>query len=124
MNSNFLKKVLILIVTSMICSCIIMFIGYLISLFTIFLLKDILFLEGILIIILVILISISGKPLGLSMQAFGSNNAQYVGIANLKVTEKENEILKNKDSFNINFDFNSISIIIGAIFTLIICYFI
>ncbi|GAA0076302.1 hypothetical protein UT300005_06800 [Clostridium sp. CTA-5] len=124
MNSTFLKKFIIFIITSILCGLVIMFIGYLISLFTTFLLKDILFVEGILVIILVILMSISGKPLGLSMQAFGTNNAQYVGTANLKVTEKENELLKNKDSFNINFDFNSISIILGAIFILIISYFI
>jgi len=44
------------------------------------------------VIILGALSSIGGNPMGLSLQALGQTNAQYVANANLEVTKKEKEL--------------------------------
>ena len=53
--------------------------------------ENILFIEGIILVFVGIFASISGDPMGLSMQGLGQNSAQYSASANLEVTKMERE---------------------------------
>lgn len=81
-------------------------------------LKDILFMEGVLTIILGIFSAVEGNPMGLSMQSFGQNNAQYVANANLEITRREKEKMVTKDRIKIGT--STISLVLGGIGCIVI----
>lgn len=86
--------------------------------------KDVLFIEGGIVIILGVLSSISGNSTGLSLQALGQNNAQYVSNANLEISrmEKEKNINSIKNEFKSSV--NMVSLIIGGAVCIIINFII
>lgn len=88
-----------------------------------FLLKDVVFIEGIIFIMLGVFACISGNPMGLSLQSLGQNNTQYNTNANLEVSKIENT---NKSNFKntISISINTVSLILAGIACIIINYII
>jgi len=86
-------------------------------------LKDILFIEGIILVILGVSSFLGGNPTGLSLQGLGQTNAQYIANANLEVTKMEKEktnTIKNNFKTNIS----TVSLVIGGIICIIINFII
>lgn len=77
--------------------------------------ENILFIEGIILVFVGIFASISGDPMGLSMQGFGQNSAQYAANANLEVTKMERE--KSNRKLDVSFAVSTFSLILGGLFT-------
>lgn len=88
-----------------------------------FLLKDVLFIEGIIFIMLGLFACIGGNPMGLSLQSMGQNNAQYTTNANLEVSKMEST---NKSNFKntISVSINTVSLIFAGIVCIVINYII
>lgn len=88
-----------------------------------FLLKDVLFIEGIIFIMLGIFSCIGGNPMGLSLQSLGQNNCQYNTNANLEVSKMENS---NKYKFKntISISTSSVSLILSGTVCILINYII
>lgn len=88
-----------------------------------FLLKDVLFIEGIIFIMLGLFACIGGNPMGLSLQSLGQNNAQYTANANLEVAKMEST---NKYNFKntISVSINTVSLVLAGIICIIINYII
>lgn len=84
--------------------------------------KDILFIEGLILIFIGIFASISGDPMGLSMQGLGQSNAQYIANANLEVSKMEKEKVNAK--INIAFALSTFSLLIGGILSVVITFII
>ena len=82
--------------------------------------KDVLFVEGMVVIILGIFSGISGNSTGLSLQGMGQNNAQYVSNVNLETLKMEKEKTKNNLTPNISIGLNMVSLIIGGAICIII----
>jgi predicted membrane protein len=99
---------------------ILVLIGLLIVNFTTYNLKDVLFIEGIILVILGGLSLVGGNPLGLSLQAMGQNSAQYVANANLEVTKMEKEKNTNRIKSNLRTSINMVSLIIGGVICIVI----
>ena len=90
MNKNLLKSLEKCILWGVIWSIILFIIANILVNLKGFLLKDVLFIEGIIFIMLGIFSCIGGNPMGLSLQSLGQNNAQYNTNANLEVSKMEN----------------------------------
>jgi cobalamin biosynthesis protein CobD/CbiB len=105
-------------------SIIFILIGFIIANFTPYILKDVLFVEGMLIVIVAASSSISGNPLGLSLQALGQNSAQYVANANLEAMKMEKQ--KQYDNFKtgLRSSLNAVSLIIGGVICIVINFMI
>lgn len=88
-----------------------------------FLLKDVLFIEGIIFIMLGLFACIGGNPMGLSLQSMGQNSAQYTSNANLEVSKMES-INKSNFKNTISVSINTVSLILAGIVCLIINYII
>ena len=58
--------------------------------------------------------------MGLSLQALGQNNAQYVASANLEVIKMEKEKHHNKFKTNLRSSLNRVSLTIGGVICVII----
>lgn len=82
--------------------------------------KDVLFIEGIILILGGILSSINGNPKGLSIQGLGSINAQYISNANLEITKMEREKVNIKEE--LKFAFSGIALIISGLVCVVINY--
>lgn len=54
-------------------------------------LRDVIFLEGIIALIIGALSSIGGRSMGLAMNGLCQSNAQYQSTANIEITKRENE---------------------------------
>jgi len=124
MNKSQIKALTKCIVWGILWAIVFIFIGFLIVNFTSYTLKDILFIEGIILIVLGALSSIGGNPTGLSLQALGQDNAQYVANANLEVTKMEKQIHHDNIKTNLRNSFNIISLIIGGAICIIINFII
>ncbi|SDP48904.1 hypothetical protein [Clostridium gasigenes] len=79
-------------------------------------LKDILFIEGILLIAISILSSIGGNPTGLSMQ--GISNPTLTSYTNLETTRSERE--KNPIKQTVSFALSSIALILGGLLLILL----
>ena len=88
-----------------------------------FLLKDVLFIEGIIFIMLGLFACIEGNPMGLSLQSMGQNNAQYTTNANLEVSRMENANKSNLKN-TISVSINTVSLILAGIVCIVINYII
>lgn len=77
--------------------------------------ENILFIEGIILVFVGIFASISGDPMGLSMQGLGQNSAQYAAIANLETTKREKE--KSNRKLNVSIAVSTFSLILGGLFS-------
>lgn len=85
-------------------------------------LKDVLFIEGIILMLCGILSSIKGNPKGLSMQGLGSMNAQYISNANLEITKREREKIDMKEE--VRFAFSGVVLITSGIICVVMNYII
>ena len=85
-------------------------------------LENILFIEGIIAIFIGIFTSISGDPMGSSLQGLGDINAQQISTANLETTRKEKEKVNNR--INISFAVSTFSLFIGGILSVILSFII
>lgn len=84
--------------------------------------ENILFIEGLVLVFGGIFASISGDPMGLSMQGLGQNNAQYITNANLEIAKMEKE--KSGANIDIGFSLSTFSLLIGGILSVIITFLI
>lgn len=87
-------------------------------------LNDVIFVEGILLIIIGLLSSMGGNPSGLYFQGLGNLNAQYVSNLNIEITKKEREKAKNMLKTTISIGCSTMTLVIGGIFSIIINIFI
>jgi hypothetical protein len=83
-------------------------------------LKDVLFIVGLLTLIIVIISSISGNSQGLSLQAFGNNNSQYVANVDFKATQHEK--IEDRPMVSLKSIMTS-TFLISSILSLITAYF-
>ncbi len=104
-------------------SIILVLIGLGIVRFTTYNLKDILFIEGIILVILGVSSFLGGNPTGLSLQGLGQTNAQYIANANLEVTRMEKE-KTNTIKNNFKTSISTVSLVIGGIICIIINFII
>jgi len=120
MNKRENKPLVKYIFFEILLSVILLLIGLVIMYFTNYNFKDVLFVEGMVVIILGIFSGISGNSTGLSLQGMGQNNAQYVSNANLETLKMEKEKTKNNLNPNISIGLNMVSLIIGGAICIII----
>lgn len=104
-------------------SIILVLIGLGIVRFTTYNLKDILFIEGIIFVILGISSFLGGNPTGLSLQGLGQTNAQYIANANLEVTRMEKE-KTNTIKNNFKTSISTVSLVMGGVICIIINFII
>lgn len=104
-------------------SIILVLIGLGIVRFTTYNLKDILFIESIILVILGVSSFLGGNPTGLSLQGLGQTNAQYIANANLEVTRMEKE-KTNTIKNNFKTSISTVSLVIGGIICIIINFII
>lgn len=124
MNKRENKPLVKYIFFEILLSVILLLIGLVIMYFTNYNFKDVLFVEGMVVIILGIFSGISGNSTGLSLQGMGQNNAQYVSNANLETLKMEKEKTKNNLNPNISIGLNMVLLIIGGAICIIIDFII
>ena len=124
MNKSQIKPLIKCIVWGILWAIVFILIGFVIVNFTSYSLKDVLFIEGIVLVALGALSSIGGNPTGLSLQALGQNNAQYVANANLEVTKMEKQRHHDNIKTNLRSSFNIVSLIIGGSICIVINFLI
>ncbi len=79
--------------------------------------KNILFIEGIIIVMIGIFSGIEGDSKGASLQGLGQNNTQYISNANLEVSK----LIKQSKVGNFSYyNYNTISLIISGIIMILI----
>lgn len=118
-NSKRFKKFIPIFVVSLLS---LFLLGAIISNINGFQLRDVVFVEGILILMIGIFSSISGSTQNLSLQEFGQINPQYFAniILDSSSIKKEKSLVAS--NIQINIDLVSTSIMIGAIIALIISF--
>ena len=88
-----------------------------------YVIQDVLFIEGLLVIILGFLLSMKGNPSGSSLQGLGRNNAQQLSYLNMEVTKTEREATSYHKNFLkhsiVEFAFSNFTIILGGVFILV-----
>lgn len=89
-----------------------------------YLLKDVLFIGGILFILLGILSSVGGNSMGLSLQSLGQNNAQFNSSSNLEVSKIEKERTNGISKVTISASISTASLVLAGIFSIVINYII
>lgn len=81
--------------------------------------QDVLFYEGIIVLMLGVMRTMKGNPSGVSLQALGQKNAQYRANENIKVTKTEREATNYHKNFMnhsvIDFAISDVVIILGGI---------
>ncbi|WP_346917214.1 hypothetical protein [Clostridium sp.] len=124
MDKSQIKSLIKCVVWGIIWSIILVLIGLCIVKFTTHNLKDVLFIEGIILVIWGGMAFVGGNPMGISLQGMGQINAQYIANANLEVTkmEKEKTATPIKNSFKASI--NIVSLVIGGLICIIINFII
>lgn len=94
--------------------------------FTEFILKDVLFIEGIIFIVLGILSSIGGSPIGTSLYSLGQNNAQYISGANIESLKRDNDMNNTNEQLKntLRMSVSMVSLILAGIICIIINFII
>ncbi|WP_051623680.1 hypothetical protein [Clostridium hydrogeniformans] len=64
--------------------------------------NDVLFVEGMILVVIGVLSSLGGNPMGLSLQSLGQMNSQYVANANLEVSKREKSRASLKTTLSIS----------------------
>lgn len=123
MGKSQISSLIKCVVWGIIWSIILVLIGLGIVHFTTYNLKDILFIEGIILVILGVSSFLGGNPTGLSLQGLGQTNAQYIANANLEVTKMEKE-KTNTIKNNFKTSISTVSLVIGGIICIIINFII
>lgn len=123
MDKSQIKSLIKCVVWGIIWSIILVLIGLGIVHFTAHNLKDVLFIEGIILVILGISSFLGGNPTGLSLQGLCQANAQYISNTNLEVTKMEKEKTSTIRK-NFKASINTISLVMGGVICIIINFII
>ena len=118
-NSKSLKKFVLFFVANLVS---LFLIAGIISNLKGFEIKDVLFIEGIFILMVGLFSSISGSPQSLSLQEFGQVNPQYFASISLEDTTIENQRAVSVSNIQVSVDLFSTSMIIGSVIVLISSY--
>lgn len=86
-------------------------------------LRDVIFVEGLIALIIGALSSIGGRPMGLAMNSLGQSNAQYQSTANIEITKKENEKFGFR-KVSIDLSLSNFSLLISGVILVILNYII
>ncbi|CDG02215.1 Putative uncharacterized protein [Clostridium chauvoei JF4335] len=86
--------------------------------------KDVMFIEGIVLVILGLFASVSGNPMGLCIQALGNSNSQYVANANMQITKLDTEKAHRNAKTTIRMGISTVALIIGGILSMVISFII
>ena len=121
---NIIKKISKCIILSVIISIIFILIGFIIVKYKNYNLKDVLFIEGILLVVLGFISSIGGNPMGASIQSIGQSNAQYRSNINLEISRIEKERTKDTLKNIISIGLSTVSLVISGAICVIIAFFI
>ena len=124
MNKDTVKALTKCIVWGILWTVILVVIALILSKIKGYLLKDVLFIEGIIFVMLGIFASIGGNPMGLSLQSMGQNNAQFTSSANLEVSKMESEKTRGISKTTITSSLSTVSFIFAGIASIIINYII
>ncbi|MGL5415088.1 MAG: hypothetical protein ACRDAU_05465 [Clostridium sp.] len=106
-----IKKILVVSVLAIIISIGISFIGKINM-------NDVLFMEGIVLVVVGLLSSMGGNTNGAGIQGLGSNSTQYITNASLEIKRMEEKNGKNKS--RVDFDNINIALIFAGILCIII----
>lgn len=124
MDKSIIKSIGKNLLFSFVWTIIFCLIAWVITYFTKYNLKDVLFVEGIFIVILGLSVTFKSDSSGLSLMGLGQSNAQYLANANLEVTRKVNDNLKGNAASMFRHSFNGISLIIAGIVCVMINFII
>ena len=119
MIKNNLKSFKSFILIFMVSLVVFYFLGSIISNLKGFNFRDVIFVEGIIVLMGVIFSSIDGSPQGLTLQEFGQINPQYFANIILETKVREGKGLIEISNVKINIDLISMAIVLGATITLI-----
>ena len=122
MDKNQIKTLLKCIIWGLIWASVLFVIALAITKYLDYNFNDVLFIEGILLIILGVLSSVGGNPMGLSLQSLGQNNAQYVSNSNLEISKMEKS--KNNLKTTISTTLSMVSFIVGGGIVILISFII
>lgn len=90
-------------------------------------LQDVMFFEGIASIVIGLMLSMKGNPSGISLQALGRKDAQYISNENLEAAKMERASTNYYKNFLkhsiIEFTHSSLVLVIGGIFLILLSVF-
>lgn len=116
-NLKNLSKFITTCITSLIVSIIL---GQLISSFNGYHFRDVIFVEGILVLMIGIFSAIGGNPMSLSLQDFGQINPQWLANISLETNEIDRRRIVDSCKVIINIDIINLSLVIGGFIVLVI----
>ena len=114
MDKSVLKTIVKCVIFGVIWAIILFGVALVIANFKGYELKNILFIEGIIFVMIGILSSIGGNPMGLSMQGLGQSNAQYIANGNLEVAKMEKDKTKSVKT-TVSIGLSTVSLVIGGV---------
>lgn len=79
--------------------------------------NHVLFIEGMILVVIGVLSSLGGNPMGLSLQSLGQMNSQYVANANLEVSKREKRKTSLKTTLSISL--SMAAFVIGGLISLL-----
>lgn len=85
--------------------------------FTSYTLRDILFVEGLVLLAMAILASVTGASIGVVLNGFGQENSQYMMRSNLEASVREEKTIGLKNDIKVGF--STIALALGGIFCII-----
>lgn len=124
MDKSIIKSIGKSLLCSFVWTIIFCLIAWVITYFTKYNLKDVLFVEGIFIVILGLSVTFKSDSSGLSLMGLGQSNAQYLANANLEVTRKVNDNLKGNAASMFRHSFNGKILIIAGLLCVMINFII
>lgn len=83
--------------------------------------KDVMFIEGIVLVILGLFASVSGNPMGLCIQALGNSNSQYVANTNLQIAKVDLE-RKTNIKTTIKMSISTVALVMGGILSILVSF--
>ncbi|MCR1949659.1 MULTISPECIES: hypothetical protein [Clostridium] len=116
-NSKTLSKFITIFIISLIVS---FSLGEIISNFKGYNFRDVLFVEGIIILMMGIFSAVGGNPMSLSLQDFGRINPQWLANISLETNEIDRRRIIDSCKVNINIDITTVSLVIGGLISSLI----
>ncbi len=124
MFKKYIKPALLILLYSLIFCGVGMLIAFLIANNFKYLINDVLFVEGGIVLVIGLLLSKSGNPSGITIWGFGQQNAQYIANLNLEVLRMERAstgYYKNFIKNNVfEFAFSNLTIILSGVFIIVL----
>lgn len=96
--------------------------GEIISSFQGYNFRDVIFVEGIIILMMGIFSAVGGNPMSLSLQDFGQINPQWLANISLETNEIDRRRIIDSCKVNINIDITTISLVIVGSISLLISF--